>query len=69
MTENVRSILDRLRAPVGNPITRARHMVERYVPEERRGPGWERHWRELEAYLELPGSWSGREKTDRQAEP
>jgi hypothetical protein len=37
------------------------------VPEERRGPGWERHWRELEAYLALPGRWSGGKEPDQEA--
>ncbi|HKY81331.1 MAG TPA: hypothetical protein VJM09_07640 [Sphingobium sp.] len=59
MSEEIRHILDRLRAPADNPIARARRMVEACVPEERRGPGWDRHWRELEAYLELPGRWHG----------
>lgn len=62
MTQAIRNILDRLRAPAGNVVTRARRMVEAHVPEERRGPGWDRHWRELEAYLELPGQWSGKEE-------
>lgn len=57
MTDGIRDILDRLRAPAGNVVARARRMVETHVPEERRGPGWDRHWRELEAYLELPGQW------------
>ena len=61
MSAEIRHILERLRAPAGNPVARARRMVEAYVPEQRRGPGWDRHWRELEAYLELPGQWSGRE--------
>ena len=39
-------------------------MVEAHVPEDRRGPGWDRHWRELEAYLELPGRWTAREEDD-----
>lgn len=56
--EKMRTILQRLRSPTDNPVLRARHMVERHVPEDRRGPGWERHWRELEAYLQLPGTWS-----------
>jgi hypothetical protein len=38
------------------------------VPEERRGPGWNRHWRELEAYLELPGRWIGPENATMKAE-
>lgn len=56
---SIRAILDRLRAPAGNPVARARWLVERQVPEARRGPGWDRHWRELEAYLDSPVSWSG----------
>ena len=64
MSEDIRHILDRLRTPPDNPVTRARHMVEAYVPEHRRGPGWDRHWRELEAYIELPGHWVGAEKAD-----
>ena len=64
MSAEIRHILDRLKAPADNPVVRARRMVEAYVPEERRGPGWDRHWRELEAYLELPGRWLGTEKDD-----
>ena len=62
MTEEFRQILGRMRAPGENVIARARRMVERHVPEERRGPGWDRHWRELEAYLELPGTWPGKDE-------
>ena len=40
-----------------NPVRRARAMVEAEVPPERRGPGWDRHWRELEAYAEDAGEW------------
>jgi hypothetical protein len=40
-----------------NPVRRARLMVEQEVPPERRGPGWDRHWRELEAYLEEGVEW------------
>jgi len=58
---DVRDIILRLQAPitnaVTNPVTRARLRVEQEVPEARRGPGWTRHWRELEAYLEVPGEW------------
>ena len=61
MTDGIRQILDRLRAPADNVVARARRMVEAHVPGERRGPGWDRHWRELEAYLELPGQWTGKE--------
>ncbi|WP_257538914.1 hypothetical protein [Sphingobium sp. CFD-1] len=58
----VKTILHRLREPEDNPVRRARRMVEAQVPANRRGPGWDRHWRELEAYLDEPGCWSG--KTD-----
>lgn len=33
-----------------NPVTAARLQVEAVIPPEKRGPGWDRHWRELEAY-------------------
>ncbi|WP_126173614.1 hypothetical protein [Altericroceibacterium xinjiangense] len=46
------------RAPSSNPITRARLQVEAEVPPSRRGPGWDRHWRELEAYFDAQGDWS-----------
>ena len=36
---------------------RARLMVEQEVPPARRGPGWDRHWRELEAYLDEGVTW------------
>lgn len=42
-----------------NPVTRARQRVEQEVPAARRGPGWERHWRELEAYVESLAEWQG----------
>lgn len=59
MSDNpLRTILDNLQIAAENPVTRARKMVEREVPLSRRGPGWDRHWRELEAYLDVPGSWS-----------
>ncbi|WP_371432190.1 hypothetical protein [Novosphingobium sp.] len=46
--------------PAGNPVRRARAMVEAEVPPARRGPGWDRHWRELEAYVEAQaGVWTG----------
>ncbi len=54
----LRSIRARLQRPTENPVTRARRMVEAQVPVARRGPGWNRHWQELEAYLETPGDWS-----------
>jgi hypothetical protein len=41
-----------------NPVTRARLLVEAEVPLSRRGPGWDRHWRELEAYVETVCEWS-----------
>ncbi|HUD93029.1 hypothetical protein, partial [Sphingobium sp.] len=61
---SIRSILDRLRANEDNPVMRARRMVEHHVPPERRGPGWDRHWRELDAYLDLPGHWSPANRQD-----
>ena len=54
---DVRDIVARLQTQIGNPVTRARLRVELEVPEARRGPGWDRHWRELEAYLDTPGEW------------
>ena len=42
-----------------NPVRRARAMVEAEVPLSRRGPGWSRHWDELEAYVEKDCGWSG----------
>ncbi|RYD84042.1 MAG: hypothetical protein EOP61_40635 [Sphingomonadales bacterium] len=42
-----------------NPVTRARLRVEAEVPSARRGPGWDRHWRELEAYVESLAEWQG----------
>lgn len=42
----------------GNPVTRARLAVEAEVPLSQRGPGWDRHWRELEAYVESRLEWS-----------
>lgn len=57
--QSIRGILDRLRAPAGNPVVRARWLVERQVPESRRGPGWDRHWRELAAYLDCDVRWTG----------
>lgn len=46
--------------PASNPVSRARILVEMEVPESQRGPGWDRHWRELEAYAEAKGHWSGK---------
>ena len=60
---DVRDIVHRLQTQVTNPVTRARLRVEQEVPEARRGPGWDRHWRELEAYVELPGEWPGNQGT------
>lgn len=56
---DLRTILDRLSSTHENPVTRTRRLVELQVPLSRRGPGWDRHWRELEAYLETPGHWAG----------
>lgn len=46
-----------------NPVTLARAQVEAVIPPERRGPGWDRHWRELEAYAQAAlepssGDWT-----------
>lgn len=51
-------IAQRLKKPISNRVTRARQWVEREVPPSQRGPGWDRHWRELEAYYESLGRWS-----------
>lgn len=60
----MRSILEGLQgSQTENPVTRARRMVELQVPVDKRGPGWDRHWRELEAYLETPVSWSAGKET------
>jgi hypothetical protein len=56
--KDLRSILENLRGSSENPVVRARKIVELEVPPERRGPGWDRHWRELEAYVEAQGAWS-----------
>ncbi|MFC3444426.1 hypothetical protein ACFOKF_25085 [Sphingobium rhizovicinum] len=64
MSDDIRQILDRLCTPQDNIVTRARRMVEAHVPPARRGPGWDRHWRELEAYLDLPGHWSAKDVHD-----
>lgn len=54
--------------PATNPVKRARQLVEAEVPASKRGPGWDRHWRELEAYVETVGSWSVPEcETDTQS--
>jgi hypothetical protein len=57
--DHPRLILERLRAVPGNPVSRARRMVEMEVPVSQRGPGWDRHWRELEAYIGTPANWTG----------
>lgn len=54
----ISDIVQRLQTPVSNPVSRARLRVEQEVPLSQRGPGWDRHWRELEAYLEVSGRWS-----------
>ncbi|WP_292632898.1 MULTISPECIES: hypothetical protein [unclassified Novosphingobium] len=46
-----------------NPVTAARLQVEAVIPPEKRGPGWDRHWRELEAYADAAmegavGDWT-----------
>lgn len=53
----VSDIVLRLNAQSTNPVTRARIRVEQEIPPARRGPGWDRHWRELEAYGESPAEW------------
>lgn len=65
---DLRTIIQRITSPDENPVTRARRAVEMQVPVSRRGPGWDRHWRELEAYLETPGDWSvvGADTRDRE---
>jgi hypothetical protein len=55
--EGVNAIVSRLQSLPANPVTRARIRVEQEVPLARRGPGWDRHWRELEAYLDSPAEW------------
>ncbi|WP_246605011.1 hypothetical protein [Aquisediminimonas sediminicola] len=45
-----------------NPVSRARMWVEMEIPENQRGPGWDRHWRELEAYADSTGTWSNKEE-------
>ena len=41
-----------------NPVTIARLQVEAVIPPEKRGPGWDRHWRELEHYAEAAMDWT-----------
>lgn len=48
--------------PAINPVSRARMWVEMEIPENQRGPGWDRHWRELEAYADATGTWSNKEE-------
>lgn len=54
---HVRDIVTKLQQAPTNPVRRARLMVEQQVPPARRGPGWDRHWRELEAYLDDGIEW------------
>lgn len=54
----IRDVLLRLQSPPLNPVTRARNWVEMEIPESQRGPGWDRHWRELEAYAESAAIWT-----------
>lgn len=61
--QELRDIVERIGQRPANPITRARQMVEQEVPVARRGPGWDRHWRELEAYLEVGVIWRDPAKT------
>ncbi|KMS53183.1 hypothetical protein [Sphingobium cupriresistens] len=56
--QDVRDIVLRMEQRPSNPIRRARLMVEQEVPPARRGPGWDRHWRELEAYLDEGIAWT-----------
>jgi len=57
--QDVRDIVVRIGQRPSYPVARARLMVEQEVPISRRGPGWDRHWRELEAYLEDGCEWRG----------
>lgn len=61
---DVGDIIQRLHAASANPVTRARIRVEQEVPPERRGPGWDRHWRELEAYADSTAEWQGGDPED-----
>ena len=56
---DVGDIIQRLHAIPANPVSRARIRVEQEIPLERRGPGWDRHWRELEAYADSTAEWLG----------
>lgn len=56
--------------PAQNPVTVARLQVEAIIPPEKRGPGWDRHWRELEAYADAAmegdvGDWTINPSADR----
>ncbi|BBD02963.1 MULTISPECIES: hypothetical protein [Sphingobium] len=55
--QDLRDIVERMEQRPSNPVRRARLMVEQEVPPARRGPGWDRHWRELEAYLDEGVTW------------
>ncbi len=55
----VSDIVMRLHGLPSNPVSRARMRVEQEVPLARRGPGWDRHWRELEAYVDSLVEWQG----------
>jgi hypothetical protein len=55
--QDVRDIVVRMEQRPSNPVRRARLIVEQEVPPNRRGPGWDRHWRELEAYLDEGIAW------------
>lgn len=46
-----------------NPVTVARLQVEAVIPPEKRGPGWDRHWRELEHYAEAAMDWTVNPRT------
>lgn len=46
-----------------NPVTVARLQVEAVIPPEKRGPGWDRHWRELEHYAEAAMDWTVNQRT------
>lgn len=52
-----------------NPVTIARLQVEAVIPPEKRGPGWDRHWRELEHYAEAAMDWTVRAFSDQSGSP
>lgn len=60
MTENE---TPRNAATPANPVTVARLQVEAVIPPEKRGPGWDRHWRELEHYAEAAMDWTVNQRT------